>query len=196
MNHANTKRRWAATVLGAALMTVIAGCGGGGNGGSNGSGSTTRTLTTISTSGTFNPTTGKFTQTEGSFERFMGRLLPSPGPTATPEPTPTPGTGTPSAIIYSGTYKLGSGTLGVSEKGDFTFTVLPDNSADGIGVPQDFFRYQMEDPASETGTATVALQINGTTGSGTIRLSSGAQGTISITRRAESFRTNLKLRQR
>ncbi len=167
--------------VGAALflgLAALSGCGGGGGGGgsqpaSNGA------LTTLSVQGTLDPATGQFTQTGGTFDRFTGVLIPGPTPAPTPGPAPTEGADS-GGTLYSGTYTLDS-----RQSGAFTFIVLPDNSAEGLAVPTDFFRYQTEPTPVESGAATVSLQLSGTTGSGTIQLSNGMRGTIRITGRTQ-----------
>jgi len=137
-------------------------------------------FTTISTTGTFNAATGLFTQTRGSFQTVSGR--PRSGAAPTPNATPAPtASGGATVVIYSGTFTLTSGQSGV-----FTFSAFADNRAEGVGIPPEVFRFQMNPVAVATGTATVSLQINGSagsTGSGTIQLSNGESGTITITRR-------------
>ena len=155
------------TILG---LAALPGCGGGGTQQQD---SSSRTLTTLSVQGAVDPATGQFTQAQGTFEKFTGNLLPNPTTDTTPFPPPAAGLG---GSVYTGTYALNSGESGV-----FNFTVLPDNSAAGLAVPPDFFRYQADPASTQTGTATVSLQVSGSTGSGTIQLSNGTQGTIKIT---------------
>jgi hypothetical protein len=173
MRHSNKPwRNWsvagACAVLG---MATLAGCGGGG--GTQQQNSSSRTLTTLSIQGTLDPATGQFTQAMGTFEKFTGTLLPNPTTDTTPFPPVDPGLG---GSVYTGTYTLNPGESGV-----FTFTVLPDSSAEGVAVPTDFYRYQADPTSTQTGTATVSLQVSGSTGSGKIQLSNGVQGTIKIT---------------
>ena len=140
---------------------------------------------------------GVFTQEAGSgfYARF--RLVPSPtptpGPTPKPGPQPTPEPGT----LYSGTYTLTNG-----EKGNFFLLAQQDNSASGGGFPSvNLENYTLQ--IATQGTATVALQISGSTGSGSVRLTdlSGATfatGTIRITgkqsfsRATRNFRKSLQ----
>lgn len=152
-------------------LAVLSGCGGGGGGGSQSPSS--RTLTTISIQGNLDPATGRFTQTGGTFDRFTGVLPPSPTPTPPPAPAGAAGAG---GSLYTGTYTLDS-----RESGEFNFVVLPDNSAEGLAVPAEFFRYQTDPTVVGSGTATVSLQVSGATGTGTIQLSNGTKGTIRIT---------------
>lgn len=154
-------------------LAVLSGCGGGG--GSQSQPASARSLTTLSVQGTLDPATGQFTQTGGTFDRFTGVLIAGPSPVSNPPSAPTedPGSG---GTLYTGTYTLGSGG-----SGDFNFVVLADNSAEGLAVPASFFRYQTDPTPVESGAATVSLQISGATGTGTIRLSNGTQGTIKIT---------------
>lgn len=136
-------------------------------------------FTTISTTGTFNAATGRFTQTRGSFQKVSGR--PRPGATPMPTAAPTPASGAATVVIYSGTYTLTSG-----QSGQFTFSAFPDSTADGVGIPSEVFRFEMNPVPVESGSATVTLQINGSggsTGTGTIQLANGESGTITITRR-------------
>lgn len=165
--------------VGASLFLALAalsGCGGGG--GSRPQPTSGGPLTTLSVQGTLDPATGRFTQTGGTFDRFTGVLIPGPTPAPTSPPaTEGPGSG---GSLYSGTYTLDS-----RQSGEFNFIVLPDNSAEGLAVPTDFFRYQTDPTPVESGTATVSLQLSGTTGSGTIQLSNGTRGTISITGRTQ-----------
>lgn len=133
-------------------------------------------FTTLSTSGTF--AGGRFTQTSGSFQKVSGR--PRPGPTPAPTTAPPPPTGPTTVVIYSGTFTLSSG-----QGGQFTFTVTPDNRANGSGIPPELFRFEMNPVPVETGSATVSLQVLGSTGTGTVQLSNGERGTITITRRSE-----------
>lgn len=172
------RRGWIAGIYAVLGFALLAGCGGGGNG--LGQQQTqpppvsNPTLTTISVQGTFNPATGQFTQTQGTFEKFTGTLIATPAPpTDTFPPSSGPDSG---GALYAGTYTLGSG-----ESGQFSLVVLPDNSAEGLAVPTDFFRYQTEPTATETGTATVSLRLAGGTGTGAIRLSDGRQGAIRVT---------------
>lgn len=176
------RRGWIAGIYAVLGLAVLAGCGGGGNGlgqtqAQTPPPSSNPVLTTISVQGTFNPATGQFTQTQGTFQKFTGTLIADPAPpTDTFPPTPDSGAG---GALYAGTYTLNSG-----ERGAFNFFVLPDNSAEGLAVPSDFFRYQTEPTATATGTATVSVRLNGSTGSGAIRLSDGTQGAIQITGKA------------
>ena len=134
------------------------------------------TFTTISTSGTFSSATGRFSQTSGTFQQVRGR--PQPGATPVPTVAPTQAGGTPTVVVYRGTFTLNSGT-----RGAFLLSVLPDGSADGVGTPPEVVRFQMDPVPVANGTATVSLQISGSTGSGSIRLSNGDSGAIAITSR-------------
>lgn len=156
----------ACAVLG---LVTLSGCGGG----TKQQGQSSRTLTAITIQGTLDPATGQFTQTGGSFEKFTGLVLANPAPPPNQPVTPEDPSG---GSLYSGTYTLDSG-----ESGEFSFTVLADNSAEGLAIPTDFFRYQTDAVSAETGAAVVGIQISGATGSGTIKLSNGTQGTIKIT---------------
>jgi hypothetical protein len=135
-----------------------------------------QTFTTISTSGTFSRATGGFTQTRGTFQQVRGR----PQPNATPVPTvaPTASGGTPTVVVYNGTFVLNSG-----QRGNFVFSVFPDDSAEGTGTPPEVFRFAMDPVPVANGSATVSLQVNGSTGSGSIQLSNRDRGTITITSR-------------
>ncbi len=168
-------RGWSAFGVCAVLALATAGCGGGSSSPSSPAGvsSAKITLTTISIQGTVDPATGQFTQAGGTFEKFTGNLLPNPTPDPAPFPPPDAG---PGGAHYTGTYTLSSG-----ENGVFNFTVLSDNSAEGLAVPPDLFRYQTDPASAQTGTATVSLQVSGSTGAGTIQLSDGTKGTIKIT---------------
>jgi len=196
MQNKNQRRLWIAVAGGGLLACVaLAGC----NGSSNGGGMQVptpvptaipviKTVTVISTSGSLDPTTGRFTQTRGSFDKFTGAILP--GPTPTPEPTVAPQPGA-TVTFYTGTYTLNS-----RESGDFILSVLADNTADGFAAPADFFRFQMDPVSVGSGTATVALQVSGSTGSGNIMLSNGDRGTITITGRTTAAARIAALRQR
>lgn len=81
-------------------------------------------------------------------------------------------------VVYNGTFALSSGT-----RGAFVFSVLPDGSAEGVGTPPEVLRFQMSPVPVANGSATVSLQTSGSTGSGSIRLSNGDSGTITITSR-------------
>lgn len=157
-------------------------------------------LTTFSVSGSLDAS-GVFTQDEGSgfYARF--RLVPAPtpkpGPTPTPGPVPTPEPGT----LYSGTYTLTNG-----EKGNFFLLAQRDNSASGGGFPTiNLENYTLQ--IATQGTATVALQISGSTGSGSVRLTDQtgatfATGTIKInskqsfSRATRNFRKSMQLIKR
>ncbi|MDQ2731107.1 MAG: hypothetical protein M3Y56_05565 [Armatimonadota bacterium] len=170
-----------------ASIVALAGCGSDANGGPQVTTApvgvtnptpTTRTLTTITAAGTISPA-GLFSQTEGSYESFTGTLLP----TSAAATTPTPDTGPPTdpsnamaVIFYTGSYTLKSG-----ESGAFNLSIQSGTAAELVAVPTEFLNYQAEPMSNLTGVATVSLQLNGSTGTGTIQLSNGDSGVITIT---------------
>lgn len=188
-------RRWALSLMGSSVvmgLAILSGCGGGSGGPLNRPSPTPtptatptgpQTATVFSTSGTFSRATGTYTQTRGSFERLRGTLLPAPVPGPDdPDPTPDPNS---NVVIYTGTYSLSSG-----ETGEFIFTSLPGDIGDGVGASPEFFRLPENSEMVGSGTATVSLQISGSTGSGTIRLSNNDSGTIAITSSARASAQN------
>jgi len=196
MHNKNQRPLWI-TIAGASMLSLAAlsGCGGGSNSGGIQSPTpaptaapVVKTVTVISTSGRLDAATGRFTQTRGSFDSFTGAILPGPDPT--PEPTIAPEPGATGAL-YTGTYTLNSG-----ESGEFTLFVAADGAADGLATPPDFFRFQMNPVSSGSGNATVTVQISGSTGSGTIVLSNGTRGSITITGKTTTNSRIAALRQR
>lgn len=134
-------------------------------------------ITTFFASGTLSG--GQFQQDDGSFFRF--NLVPrGPEPTPDPEPEPTLGpTPTPEPFtitFYKGTYVLSNG-----ESGNFT---LFDSTSDvASGSPNVAPNLTFAFPPLEQGDATITARVSGSTGSGTVRLSNGVTGNITITSR-------------
>jgi hypothetical protein len=154
-------------------------------------------FTAITVQGTLN-SSGQFTQTLGTYIRLRADPplpTPTPEPTATPNPTPQP-TPTcppppenPPVAIYEGTYTLNSGEHSENaDPGEFVLIVNRDNTSIGAGSPNVVTEYNLV--PFENGTANITLQINGSTGTGTIQLLNTSNvvidtGTITITEKTD-----------
>jgi hypothetical protein len=117
-------------------------------------------------------TNGQFVQQgDGNFWRF--NLIPETP--ATPVPTSGPSATPQSITLYTGTYTLSDGESGQFTLADSSF----DFAAGSPNIPTDR-TFDATNPV-EQGTATIAVSVSGSTGSGTITLSNGITGTITIT---------------
>lgn len=136
-------------------------------------------FTFITAEGSLNAS-GQFTETSGNYIKYAGKP-PTPVPTPGPVPTPTcpPPDPNPVVAFYTGNYKLDV----AGEQGDFSLIVRQNNASNAIGVPKIEQQYTLV--PFDQGTANIALQINGSTGTGTIQLVKNGQqidtGTITIT---------------
>ena len=159
------------------------------------------TYTTVTTVGTYAGTTYTANTSSGSTSWITisyASASPTPVPTATatttaiPSPTPTP-TRTPQPVyIYAGTYQLQSGTSGcfsliTSQDGSalsiYNGTGLQGNSGIGSGSPNVSGNYTIGSIVSGTVTSLVVNNLSATGGSGTVSLSNGDSGTITLTAR-------------
>lgn len=134
--------------------------------------------------GDLSASTGQFTQTDGSFQRF-NVVRETPDPVGTPGTVPTigpiPTTPPIQGVAYTGTYQLSNGETGIFSL--FSATISGFSISAASGVPELPDGFTLSDTPTQQGTATVSARVSGSTGSGSVRLSNGITGTITINRR-------------
>jgi hypothetical protein len=156
--------------------------------------------TVFTANGTFNRSTGQFTQDAdtpgspgGAF--FRVRVVNAPGPTPGPTPTAVPQPTSNNPLSYVGKYRLSNGETGLFYLGvDQPGAARPAQALGAPGVAEGK-AFDFDRPV-EAGRATVTVRVSGSTGSGRVTLSNGLTGTITIDERiANSIHTLRSLPQ-